>query len=171
MAEKKQNKLDQALSKQGRIYLPEFLDLLSKYRGTAVDKKAEYVRQYAARGQEYDLAIKILARSLFHPGVTFAIQEGAPPYNKMEAPYGNCPNSLFKVLPQIGKICQCPQMIPNTAKREMWFIQQLEGMHPDEAELFIMIKDRTIDTTKYRGITETLFRRAFPDLLPDNTKK
>ena len=42
------------------------------------------------------------------------------------------------------------------------FIQILEGLHPDEADILCLVKDKNLDT-KYK-ISKTVVEKAFPDI-------
>ena len=50
------------------------------------------------------------------------------------------------------------------ARREKMFIDVLESLHPDEAELVIAMKEKSL-MGKYKGITSKLVSEAFPNLL------
>ena len=49
-------------------------------------------------------------------------------------------------------------------RREKMFIDVLESLHPDEAELVLTMKEKKL-MGKYSGITPLLVTEAFPDLL------
>ena len=42
------------------------------------------------------------------------------------------------------------------------FIQILEGLHPDEAEILILVKDKALES-KYK-ITRDMVEQAYPDI-------
>ena len=48
----------------------------------------------------------------------------------------------------------------NSQKREMMFIQLLEGLHKDEANLVILAKDKKVSKT-YKGLTAACVCEAF----------
>jgi len=48
----------------------------------------------------------------------------------------------------------------NTARREMMFIQLLEGLHQDEANLLVVAKDKNL-SKKYKGLTSSAVQEAF----------
>jgi hypothetical protein len=50
----------------------------------------------------------------------------------------------------------------STIRREMMFINILEGLHPKEAELFCLVKDKHL-TTKYKISFENV-KEAYPDI-------
>ena len=49
-----------------------------------------------------------------------------------------------------------------TTRREMMFINMLQGLHPKEAELLILVKDKKL-TDKYK-ITQDQVAKAYPDI-------
>ena len=50
----------------------------------------------------------------------------------------------------------------STIRREMMFINLLEGLHPKEAELICLVKDKKL-TDKYK-ITHEVVKEAYPDI-------
>ena len=50
----------------------------------------------------------------------------------------------------------------STTRREMMFIQMLEGLHPKEAEILVLIKDKDLET-KY-GVSLENVKQAYPDM-------
>jgi hypothetical protein len=48
----------------------------------------------------------------------------------------------------------------NQNKREMMFVQMLEGLHKDEAELLIAAKDKSLHR-KYKGLSDNVVKEAF----------
>jgi len=49
-------------------------------------------------------------------------------------------------------------------KREMMFVQMLEGLHKDEADVIIAAKDKVLHKL-YTKVTENLVEKTFPALL------
>jgi hypothetical protein len=98
----------------------------------------------------------------FDESVESLIPEGEVPYNPNEAPSGTEHTLLeqeskrFYYFVSNGKT-DIPQV-----KRESMFIQLLEGLHKDEAEVVILIKDHKLGT-KYR-ITKAAVQEAFPEI-------
>ena len=50
----------------------------------------------------------------------------------------------------------------NNIRRETMFINILEGLHPLEAEIIVLVKDKLLDT-KYK-ITKEIVSEAYPDI-------
>jgi len=47
-------------------------------------------------------------------------------------------------------------------RRETMFIQMLEGLHPREAEIMVLVKDKKLQT-RYK-ITKSAIAEAYPDI-------
>ena len=51
-----------------------------------------------------------------------------------------------------------------SVKRESMFIEVLESLHKNEAELVLAMKDKKL-TGRYKGVTLKLVQDTFPDLI------
>ena len=47
-------------------------------------------------------------------------------------------------------------------RRETMFIQMLEGLHPEEAKIICLVKDKNL--TQTYNLTQGLVAEAFPDI-------
>jgi len=52
----------------------------------------------------------------------------------------------------------------DASKRESMFINVLESLHVDEAEVVILMKDKKLQS-KYKGLSKKLIADAFPTLI------
>lgn len=110
------------------------------------------------------LTLRTVLRGNFDPRIVFDLPKGAPPYRAVD-PVMKGPRPLHKEL-AVGKFKHIVKgnSVPLDAKRESIFINMLEVLHPDEAELVIKMKDKSI---KLKGVTVKLINEAFPGLLPE----
>ena len=51
----------------------------------------------------------------------------------------------------------------STIRREMMFINLLQGLHPREAEILILVKDKKLEE-KYSKITHSIVSESYPDI-------
>ena len=51
----------------------------------------------------------------------------------------------------------------SSLRRETMFINILQGLHPREAEILCLVKDKQLET-KYNAITKEIVRQAYPDI-------
>jgi hypothetical protein len=98
----------------------------------------------------------------FDESVKSLIPDGEVPYRPNEAPIG----TEHTLLEQESKrfyyfVANGRTTIPQM-KRENMFIQMLEGLHKDEAEIMALVKDKKLGT-KYR-ITKATVQEAFPEI-------
>lgn len=98
----------------------------------------------------------------FDESVKSLIPDGEVPYRPNEAPIG----TEHTLLEQESKrfyyfVANGRTTIPQM-KRENMFIQMLEGLHKDEAEVMVLVKDQKLGT-KYR-ITKATVQEAFPEI-------
>lgn len=126
--------------------------------------------------QEYKSAAltKVLLCN-FATNIEFVFPEGKTPYTKRDRPIGIDHTLLFTEQRMLDKFIRkevngviyygCSgnvKPIMNQLKKESLWIQILESLHEDEAELLDLIKDKKL-TTKYK-ITKQNVIDAFPEL-------
>ena len=106
-------------------------------------------------------ALKDLLRGAYDDLVQWSLQPGAPPYEP--AAESSVPSTLHnqhKKFKYFVKGLAGDQVQP--FKRERMFIDMLEGIHPKDAELLILMKDKK---SLAKGITKKLVEEAFPKLI------
>tara|TARA_Y100001935_G_scaffold194827_1_gene162915 strand:+ start:9813 stop:10277 length:465 start_codon:yes stop_codon:yes gene_type:complete len=135
-------------------FLHEILDLVSKQR--TIKKKIEILKKY-----ECD-ALKSVLIWNFDESAISVMPEGEVPYKKNEAPLGTDHTSLRKEWRNLYHFVKGGNDSLSSLRRETMFIQLLEGLHPDEAEIICLVKDRQL-STKYKLKKETV-KEAYPDI-------
>ena len=99
----------------------------------------------------------------FDDSVVSMLPEGDVPYTPNDAPPGTDHTRLeheFKGLYRFFK--GGADKLPNM-KRESMFVQLLEGLSAEEAELLVLVKDGKMNT-KYKRITKAVISEAFPSI-------
>lgn len=132
----------------------EILELVSKQRSNA--KRVEILKQY-----END-ALKSLLIWNFDETVISLLPEGDVPFNKNEVPVGTDHTSLRREYKRLFNFVKGGNDGLSSLRRETMFIQMLEGLHPDEAELLCLVKDKNL-SNKYK-ITKDIVEEAYPDI-------
>lgn len=99
-------------------------------------------------------------KNAMDPSVVFLLPEGAPPYKPN--PY---PGQELRLYAEIRRLYifiegQSPDI--KRARREQLFIEILEAISPQDAQLLIAMKDKRMP---YDGITVDLVNQAFPGLI------
>lgn len=135
-------------------FIFEILDLVSAQRSKA--KKVEILQEYR------DPSLVSILIWNFDDTVISVIPEGEVPYNPNEVPVGTDHTSLRREYKNLYHFVQGGNTSLSTIRRETMFIQMLEGLHPREAEILCLIKDKKL-TTKYK-LTYEVVKEAYPDI-------
>ena len=132
----------------------EILELVSKQRTKG--KKVEILQEYA------NDALKSILIWNFDSTVISLIPEGDVPFEKNDVPVGTDHTSLRREFKNLYHFVKGGNDTLNGIRRETMFIQMLEGLHPEEAELLCLVKDKNL-SNKYK-ITYDNVREAFPEI-------
>ena len=147
-------------TRKTRVKLPpnpfvhEILELVDKQRTKA--KKIEILKEYD------DLALKAILIWNFDPTAISVIPEGPVPYKENEVPVGTDHTSLRREWKNLYHFIKGGNDTLSSLRRETMFIQMLEGLHPEEAKIICLVKDKNL-TEKYK-LTREIVAAAFPDI-------
>ena len=132
----------------------EILELVSKQRSKA--KKVEILKEYETE------SLKSILIWNFDQTVVSMIPEGEVPYKKNDVPIGTDHTSLRREWKNLYHFVKGGNDKISAIRRETMFIQLLEGLHPEEAEIVCLVKDKALED-KY-SITYDIVRQAYPDI-------
>ena len=135
-------------------FVHEILELASKQRSKA--KKVEILQEYA------NDALKSLFIWNFDDTVISVVPAGEVPYKPNEVPVGTDHTSLRKEYKHLFNFVKGGNDGLSSLRRETMFIQMLEGLHPEEAQILCLVKDKQLQT-KYK-ITYDVVKDAYPDI-------
>jgi hypothetical protein len=135
-------------------FVHEILELASKQRSKA--KKVEILQEYA------NDALKSLFIWNFDDTVISVVPAGEVPYKPNEVPVGTDHTSLRKEYKHLFNFVKGGNDGLSSLRRETMFIQMLEGLHPEEAQILCLVKDKQLQT-KYK-ITYDIVKDAYPDI-------
>lgn len=111
------------------------------------------------------LALRDILRGAFDDVIEFILPEGRPPFEEDDAPHGYTRSSLHHQTKKFRYFVKGgPGEQLNPVRRERMFIEILEGIHPGEAELVILMKDKKL-TGVYKGLTKKLVQDTWPNLI------
>ena len=136
-------------------FIHEILELVSEQRTKA--KKVNILREY-----ETD-SLKSIFIWNFDPSVVSLIPEGEVPYNKNDVPVGTDHTSLRREYKQMYHFVKGGNDQLSSLRRESMFIQMLEGLHPEEADILCLVKDGQLNK-KYK-LTREIVETAYPDII------
>ncbi len=107
-------------------------------------------------------ALRAILIANFDESVISLLPEGEVPYEPNEAPKGTEHTVLEKEYRKLYLFFKGGNSSLQQAQRENLFIQMLEGLHEEEANLLVLIKDKALGK-KYK-ITRACVEEAFPQI-------
>ena len=116
-------------------------------------KKIEVLRKHDSQG------LRQLCKAAFDPSIVWDIPEGTPPFMQNDVPEGTEHTSLLDEARKLYLFIKGGSNIPRV-KKETLFIQMLEALHKDDAQVLIDIKEKKLNLT-YKGLTENCVKEAF----------
>ena len=134
--------------------LSEVLAKVSKQRTKA--KKIQVLKENES------LHLKSVLIWNFDDTVISVLPEGPVPFDKNEAPAGTEHTYLAHEYKILYNFIKGGNDFLKPVKREQLFMQLLEGLHEDEAEVICLMKDKKL-TDKYK-VTKAVVTEAFPDI-------
>lgn len=137
-----------------RLLISEVLRKVSNAK--TKQEKISLLRQYNSNALRQLLIIN------FDDSVVSVMPEGDVPYTPNEAPAGTDHTRLEHEYRGLYRFFKGGAKLP-ALKRESMFVQLLEGLHADEAELVVLVKDGRL-TDKYKRITKAVVAEAFPQI-------
>ena len=135
-------------------FVHEVLELVDSQRTKA--KKIQILQEYA------DDALKAILIWNFDPTAISVLPEGPVPYKENEVPVGTDHTSLRREWKNLYHFLKGGNDTLSTMRRETMFIQLLEGLHPEEAKIICLVKDKDLES-RYK-ITYDMVQQAYPDI-------
>ena len=134
------------------LLISEILDKVSKAK--TKQEKVNILRENDHQ------SLRMVIKSSFDSNIEWQLPEGDVPYTRNEAPEGTEHTILASEAKKLYHYIAGgnPQLTQN--KREMMFVQLLEGLHPDEADLLVAAKDKALHR-KYKGLSANVVKTAF----------
>jgi len=107
-------------------------------------------------------ALRSLLIANYDESIISMIPEGDVPFNPNDAPKGTDHSLLEKEFRRLYLFFKGGNTGLKQAQRENLFIQMLEGLHEEEANILILVKDKALQK-KYK-ITKACVEEAFPTI-------
>ena len=144
-----------ALSESGRGVPPLMSEIAMKINN-AKDKprKLKVLRDHDS------VSLRQVLKGAFHPDVKWAIPKGEVPYTVNDAPIGTEHTVLGQEAKRLYLFTEGGDNTIKQSKRELLFVQMLEGLCAEEAEFLVTVVNKKINT-KYKGFTANLVKEAF----------
>ena len=104
--------------------------------------------------------LRQVLKGAFDPNIKWALPEGTPPYKENDAPAGTEHTTLFTEARRLWHFVEGADQKLSKTKKEMMFIQLLEGLQEDDADLMIAVKEKSLNK-RYKGLTDAVVKEAF----------
>ena len=137
-----------------RLLLSEILRKVSNAK--TKKEKVELLRKHNSTALRQMLIIN------FDDSIISMMPEGDVPYTPNDAPIGTDHSRLEQEYRGLYRFFKGGAKLP-ALKRESMFVQLLEGLSGEEAELLVLAKDGRVNE-KYKRITKAVVSEAFPQI-------
>ena len=137
-----------------RLLISEVLREVSNAK--TKDEKIALLRKHNSNALRQLLIIN------FDDSVISVLPEGDVPYTPNDAPVGTDHSRLEQEYRGLYRFFKGGAKLPQL-KRESMFVQLLEGLSAEEAELLVLVKDGRMND-KYKRITKAVVSEAFPSI-------
>ena len=135
-------------------FIHEILDYVDSQK--TKPKKVQALQEYR------DDSLTAILIWNFDSSVISAVPEGVVPYKENEVPIGTDHTSLRREWKNLFHFIKGGNDSLSALRRETMFIQMLEGLHPEEAKIICLVKDKNL-TQKYK-LTKDIIAAAYPDI-------
>lgn len=137
-----------------RLLISEILRKVSNAK--TKQEKISLLRKYNSNAMRQLMIIN------FDDSVICELPEGDVPYTPNDAPPGTDHTRLEQEYRGLYRFFKGGAKLPSL-KRESMFVQLLEGLCAEEAELLILLKDGRL-SENYKRITKAVVAEAFPSI-------
>lgn len=136
-------------------YTPLFSEILDKVAKLKTKKqKVDFLRQHNTD------ALRMILKSSFDPKIVWQLPEGEVPFSPNDAPEGTEHTVLAMEARKLYNFIQGGNNALTQNKREMMFVQLLEGLHQTEAYMLVDAKDKILHK-RYKGLSSAVVKEAF----------
>ena len=130
----------------------EILEKVSKIKSKK--EKVTFLRKYQTD------ALRMICKASFDPNIVWELPKGDVPYRENDAPEGTEHTLLQQEVRRLYHFIKGGNPTLTQNKREIMFVQMLEGLHKDEADLLCAAKDKILHQ-KYKGLSDNVVKEAF----------
>jgi len=145
----------EAMSDSGRVVPTLFSEIATKINNAKDKPKKLKVLQ------EHDsVPLRQVLKGAFHPDIEWLLPPGDVPYTANDAPVGTEHTVLSQEAKRLYLLTKGGDDSLSNTKREVLFIQMLEGLCAEEAEFLVTVVNKKVNN-KYKGFTANLVKDAF----------
>ena len=145
----------QALTDAGRSVPPLFSEIAAK-----VNNAKDKPRKLKVLQDNDSVALRQVLKGAFDPNVVWELPMGDVPYTVNDAPIGTEHTVLSQEAKRLYLFTKGGDNSLTSNKREMLFVQMLEGLSGEESKFLITVVNKKINN-EYKGFTANLVKEAF----------
>ena len=136
-------------------YTPLFSEILDKLGKIKSKKdKVSHLKEYNSD------SLRMVIKASFDPKIKWSLPEGEVPFRANDAPEGTEHSVLSYEARKLWHYIEGGDPTLSQNKRETMFVQLLEYLHPDEADILVAAKDKVLHQ-KYKGLSKNVVMEAF----------
>ena len=137
------------------VVRPLISEILTMVNNAKVkEKKIEVLRKYDSPG------LRMVMKASFDPKIVWRLPDGDVPFKKNDAPEGTQHTRLENEARLLYNFVKGGNDKLPQHKCENMFIQMLEGLQENEADVLILAKDKKLHQ-KFKGLSKQVVHQAF----------
>ena len=144
-----------ALQDVGRAIPPLYSEIAMK-----VNNAKDKPRKLKVLRDHDSVALRQVLKAAFDPKIEWALPKGEVPYTVNDAPIGTDHTILSQEAKRLYLFIKGGDDTVKQNKRELLFVQLLEGLSAEEAEFLVAVVNKKVNN-KYKGFTANLVKEAF----------
>jgi len=145
----------QALQDAGRAVPPLMSEIATK-----VNNAKDKPRKLKVLQDHDSVPLRQVLKGAFDPNIEWLLPKGDVPYTPNDAPIGTDHTILSQEAKRLYLFTKGGDNTLSQNKREMTFVQMLEGLSAEEAEFLVAVVNKKVNN-KYKGFTANLVKEAF----------
>ena len=145
----------EAMAESGRAVPPLFSEIATKINN-AKDKP----KKLKVLKENDSIPLRQVLKGAFDPNIEWLLPPGDVPYTANDAPGGTEHTVLSQEAKRLYLFTKGGDNSLSNTKREVLFIQLLEGLSAEEAEFLVTVVNKKVNN-KYKGFTANLVKEAF----------
>ena len=140
------------LNSSNSLLFSEILDKVHKAK--TKEAKIEILKKFDNQ------SLRMVIKSSFDPKIVWELPEGDVPFKPNDAPAGTEHTRLASEAKKLYHYIKAADNDTPKYKKELMFVQLLEGLHETEAKLIVNAKDKKLHQV-YKGLSKEVVKEAF----------
>ena len=127
---------------------------------TKVNNAKDKPKKIQVLKENDSVPLRQVLKGAFDPSIEWDLPEGTPPYKENDAPAGTEHTTLYQEAKRLWHFVKGADEKLSKTRKEVMFIQMLEGLQADEAKLLVNVKEKSLNKV-YKGLTDSVVKEAF----------